>query len=147
MSHSFWGSGIPKQISWVLLAQSLKVQRSHTVKPSWRIHFKAHSTLFIAWGFSSTPSGVVTIRLMSPKPSDWKKNDEDWGCGAFYNLISEVTYLHFCSILPVMQTKALGRERNYTSVGIPGDKDHWGPSGTMANKSLSISLRSRGYYT
>lgn len=63
---------------------------------------------------------------------EWVMTENDRVCKpkidavVFYDLILEAVYLRFCQILLVTET-ILGQ---YTSIWIPGDRDHWGQSRT-----------------
>lgn len=58
----------------------------------------------------------------------------------FYDLILEAVYLYFCHILLVTQT-TLGQ---YTSIWIPGDRDHWGPAWTTLLCTTATNTQTDG---
>ena len=127
--HTFWGSGIQEQLSWVLLAQSLSLIRLQSSSwqglqspqgPAqlWLKNLLLHSFVWLLAGLCFSPLGPLCRLPLCPNyvaagflQSKWWERQTDrhrqtdgergpwWNLWFFYNLISEVAYHRFCLML------------------------------------------------
>lgn len=125
----FWGSGICNWLSWLVLAQgapwgcSQTLSRGHSQfedGEGWKILSQAHlcgceqtsvSHWLLTRGASHTPWGLARALLQQVggfPPSEWPKKERaaNREANVFYNIISEMTYHHFCHV-PWSHTPAL----------------------------------------
>ena len=148
MSYSFWDSGIWRWLTWVVLSQSPScicwqdIGQGCGLLKAWlglknslpdllTCFFGMPQFLPGSWPEASfsyplgKPIGYLSVlmtwQLASPRESDSKESrDKDKEATVFCNLISEMSYHHFCHLIRITQTNCVNVGRSYTRVWIPG---------------------------
>lgn len=119
LSQSSWESGAWDQLGWLVLVQDLSwgytqgLGQEEGHLKAWqgkRICFQVHSHGCRLEGLGALPHGPLHMAVHNMAawfpPNSWSERErgQNRSCIVHYNLISAVTYQHFCCILLVTQT-------------------------------------------